>query len=156
MCLSFQDAFSTKLSNRRYTEVLDYFIVSGAEKDRFVSWDIGVTTYSTVDRTSSNFACAWSSLDQNLAIENRFINFEEYWTMATNRDEANKNMLVEAGQVQDKTKEAIRRIQKQAAETETLAALTLDELHNQGLQMVRQVLSKIEWSRLLFNPPVYS
>ena len=53
-------------------------------------------------------------------------------------------MLVEAGQVQDKTKDAIRRIQKQAAETETLAALTLDELHNQGLQMVRQVLSKIE------------
>lgn len=76
-------------------------------------------------------------MDQNSAID-------KYLTMATNRDEANKNMLVEAGQVQDKTKDAIRRIQKQAAETETLAALTLDELHNQGLQMVRQVLSKIE------------
>lgn len=64
--------------------------------------------------------------------------------MATNRDDANKNMLVEAGEVQDKTKEAILRIRKQALETETLAALTLDELRNQGLQMVRQIFCMIK------------
>ena len=52
------------------------------------------------------------------------------------RSEANRATLQQASEVQDKTKEAIRRIQKQAVETETLAALTLDELQSQGRQMV--------------------
>lgn len=56
--------------------------------------------------------------------------------MATDRGDANRAMLTQAAEVQDKSKEAIKRIQKQAIETETLAALTLEELHKQGLQMV--------------------
>lgn len=44
-------------------------------------------------------------------------------------------MLAQASDVQSKTKDAIRRTQMQAVETETLAALTLSELGKQGIQM---------------------
>ena len=52
------------------------------------------------------------------------------------RRDANLKKLQEANQIQDKTKEAIWRIQKQAAEAEELGAQTLDELRRQGQQMV--------------------
>lgn len=56
--------------------------------------------------------------------------------MATNRTEANRALLDEASETQNKTKEAVGRIQKQALESENLANLTLEELTAQGLQMV--------------------
>ena len=56
--------------------------------------------------------------------------------MATDRTEANRAMLAEAADTQEKSKEAIRRIKKQAVETEALAGLTLNELQTQGKQMV--------------------
>ena len=56
--------------------------------------------------------------------------------MATDRTEANRAMLSQASETQDKSKEALRRIKKQAIETETLAGLTLGELQTQGKQMV--------------------
>jgi hypothetical protein len=56
--------------------------------------------------------------------------------MSVDRREANMQMLNEASQVQDKTKEAIVRMQRQAAETEQLAITTLEELRKQGAQMV--------------------
>lgn len=46
-----------------------------------------------------------------------------------------REMLAQASNVQSKTKDAIRRTQLQATETEALAALTLVELGNQGIQM---------------------
>jgi len=52
------------------------------------------------------------------------------------RRDANLKKLQEANQLQDKTKEAIWRIQKQTAEAEELGAQTLDELRRQGQQMV--------------------
>ena len=64
--------------------------------------------------------------------------------MATDRGDANRAMLTQAAEVQDKSKEAIKRIQKQAIETETLAALTLEELHKQGLQMVWPIFQPIK------------
>lgn len=54
------------------------------------------------------------------------------------RRDANLKKLQEANQIQDKTKEAIWRIQKQAAEAEELGAQTLDELRRQGQQMVAE------------------
>lgn len=45
--------------------------------------------------------------------------------------------LKEADKIQDKTQEAIWRIQRQAAEAEELGTQTLDELRRQGQQMVR-------------------
>jgi hypothetical protein len=62
--------------------------------------------------------------------------------MATDRADANRVMLTQAAETQDKTKEAIKRIQKQAADTESLASLTLEELHKQGLQMVCPAVPK--------------
>lgn len=57
--------------------------------------------------------------------------------MATNRTEANRAMLDKASETQDKTKELVKSIQKQALESENLANLTLEELTAQGLQMVK-------------------
>ncbi len=57
--------------------------------------------------------------------------------MATvDRSEANQKMLQQTNEVQDKTKEAIWRIQRQAAEAEQIGTKTLDELRRQGQQMV--------------------
>jgi hypothetical protein len=56
--------------------------------------------------------------------------------MAVDRKEANLKKLKEADKVQEKTKEAIWRIQRQAAEAEELGTQTLDELRRQGQQMV--------------------
>lgn len=56
--------------------------------------------------------------------------------MAVDRKEANLKMLNEASQIQAQTKEAIWRIQKQAAEAEGLGVQTLEELRRQGQQMV--------------------
>lgn len=69
--------------------------------------------------------------------------------MATDRTEANRAMLAEAAETQEKSKEAIRRIKKQAIETEALAGLTLDELKTQGAQMVFRQLKKIATSHFL-------
>ena len=46
-------------------------------------------------------------------------------------------MLDKASETQDKTKELVKSIQKQALESENLANLTLEELTAQGLQMVK-------------------
>jgi len=51
------------------------------------------------------------------------------------RRDANRKKLQEADKIQDKTKEAIWRIQRNAAEAEELGAQTLDELRRQGQQM---------------------
>jgi hypothetical protein len=56
--------------------------------------------------------------------------------MAVDRKEANMQMLQDTNQVQDKTKEAIWRIQRQAAEAEEIGGKTLEELRRQGQQMV--------------------
>jgi hypothetical protein len=56
--------------------------------------------------------------------------------MAADRQQANLQMLNEASEIQDKTKETIFRIQRQAAETEQVGAQTLEELRRQGAQMV--------------------
>ena len=52
------------------------------------------------------------------------------------RKEANLQKLKEADDIQVKTKEAIWRIQKQAAEAEGLGTQTLEELRRQGQQIV--------------------
>jgi phage-related minor tail protein len=57
--------------------------------------------------------------------------------MAIDRNEANRQMLTQAGDVQNKTKDAVTRIQRQTAETEALASKTLEELRKQGTQMVQ-------------------
>lgn len=57
--------------------------------------------------------------------------------MAVDRREANLEKLNETAQVQNQTKEAIWRIQRQAAEAEEIGNQTLDELRRQGQQMVR-------------------
>jgi hypothetical protein len=56
------------------------------------------------------------------------------------RKEANLQKLREADEIQGKTKEAIFRIQKQAAEAEGLGVQTLEELRRQGQQMVFTLL----------------
>jgi hypothetical protein len=55
------------------------------------------------------------------------------------RREANLKMLNEAAEVQNKTKDAIWRIQRQAEEAEGLGTQTLEELRRQGQQMVRSI-----------------
>ncbi len=60
--------------------------------------------------------------------------------MAVDRRDANLKMLNEASDVQNKTKDAIWRIQKQAAEAEDLGGKTLEELRRQGQQMVSFML----------------
>ena len=49
---------------------------------------------------------------------------------------ANQKMLEETNEIQDKTKETIYRIQRQAAEAEELGTETIEELRRQGTQMV--------------------
>lgn len=56
--------------------------------------------------------------------------------MSVDRSVANQKKLQEADKIQDKTKEAIWRIQRQTAEAEELGTQTLDELRRQGQQMV--------------------
>ena len=73
---------------------------------------------------------------------------KEHIIMATNRTEANKAMLDEASETQNKTKEAVSRIQKQALESENLANLTLEELTAQGLQMVKPETNRISSSTI--------
>lgn len=68
--------------------------------------------------------------------------------MATNRTEANRALLDEASETQNKTKEAVGRIQKQALESENLANLTLEELTAQGLQMVYPETNRISSSTI--------
>ena len=63
--------------------------------------------------------------------------------MAVDRRDANMKMLNEAADTQNKTKEAIWRIQRQAAEAEDLGSKTLEELRRQGQQMVRLQLSTL-------------
>ena len=53
------------------------------------------------------------------------------------RRQANMGKLQEIDDTQNKTKEAIWRIQRQAAEAEETGAMTLEELRKQGQQMVR-------------------
>ena len=55
--------------------------------------------------------------------------------MSVDRRAANKKMLSEADDTQQKTKEAILRIQQQTAQTEGLGTATLEELRAQGRQM---------------------
>lgn len=56
--------------------------------------------------------------------------------MAADQREANLSMLKDATEIQDKTKQSIFRIQRQAAETEAIGNQTLEELRRQGNQMV--------------------
>lgn len=63
--------------------------------------------------------------------------------MAAERKEANLRMLAETRDIQDKTKDAVSRIQKQALETEEIGAMTLEELRKQGEQM-EQITTEID------------
>ena len=58
---------------------------------------------------------------------------------AFDRKETNEKKLKEVDKIQDKTQDAILRIQRQTAEAEELGAQTLDELRRQGEQMVRYI-----------------
>ena len=58
---------------------------------------------------------------------------------AFDRKETNEKKLKEVDKIQDKTQDAILRIQRQTAEAEELGAQTLDELRRQGEQMVRHM-----------------
>ena len=75
--------------------------------------------------------------------------------MAVDRRDANLKKLKEADKIQDKTKEAIWRIQRQAAEAEELGTQTLDELRRQGQQMddinseLESVSAKLDTSKAL-------
>lgn len=77
--------------------------------------------------------------------------------MSVDRREANLQKLAEANDVQDKTQEAIWRIQRQAAETESLGAATLEELRKQSQQIdditaqVETVSTKLDQSQQLQN-----
>mmetsp|Transcript_13662 Transcript_13662/g.23990 ORF Transcript_13662/g.23990 Transcript_13662/m.23990 type:complete len:355 (-) Transcript_13662:203-1267(-) len=74
---------------------------------------------------------------------------------AFDRRDANLKKLQEADKIQDKTQDAILRIQRQTAEAEELGAQTLDELRRQGQQMddinseLESVSSKLDTSRAL-------
>lgn len=56
--------------------------------------------------------------------------------MAADQREANLAMLKDTSEIQDKTKQSIFRIQRQAAETEAIGNQNLEELRRQGNQMV--------------------
>lgn len=77
--------------------------------------------------------------------------------MAVDRKEANLKMLQETTEVQDKTKEAVFRMNRQAAEAEQIGARTLDELRRQGNQLdeisqeLGSVDNKLEQSKALQN-----
>ena len=62
---------------------------------------------------------------------------------------ANQKVLQEAAEVQDKTKEAIWRIQRNAAETEDVMTSTQEELARQGRQMVSS-LNQISTIELMY------
>ena len=66
---------------------------------------------------------------------------------------ANSKKLQEADRIQDKTKDAIWRIQRQAAEAEELGVQTLDELRRQVQQMVRNYV--LDNLLVLFNIHLY-
>jgi len=74
---------------------------------------------------------------------------------ALDRRDANLKKLKDADNIQDKTQDAIWRIQRQAVEAEDLGAQTLDELRRQGQQMddvnaeLDSVNSKLETSKAL-------
>eukprot|EP01032_Pedospumella_encystans_P018946 gene18946-21554_t len=63
---------------------------------------------------------------------------------AFDRKEANEKKLKEVDKIQDKTQDAILRIQRQTAEAEELGAQTLDELRRQGEQM-NEVVDQIDF-----------
>ena len=63
--------------------------------------------------------------------------------------QANQKVLQEAAEVQDKTKEAIWRIQRNAAETEDVMTSTQEELARQGRQMVSS-LNQISTIELMY------
>jgi hypothetical protein len=73
------------------------------------------------------------------------------------RSQANRQKLQEIDDVQDKTKEAIIRMQRQAAEAEETGAMTLDELRKQGQQIdevsgdLDQISAKLDQSTALQN-----
>jgi len=75
--------------------------------------------------------------------------------MAVDRKQANLEKLKEADEIQAKTKEAIWRIQRQAAEAEGLGTQTLEELRRQGEQMddihteLESVSQKLDQSQAL-------
>ena len=77
--------------------------------------------------------------------------------MAVDRRQANMKVLKEADEVQDKTKEAALRIQRQVAATEEIAITSLDELRKQGQQMdevnkdLNQLSDKLDHSQALQN-----
>jgi hypothetical protein len=56
--------------------------------------------------------------------------------MAVDRSQANLQKLKEADEIQEKTKAAVTRIQRQVAATEEMAITSLEELRKQGQQMV--------------------
>lgn len=75
--------------------------------------------------------------------------------MTVDRKDANMKMLKDTNEVQDKTKEAIWRIQRQAAEAEQIGTKTVEELRRQGQQMddinneIGNVSAKLEQSKAL-------
>lgn len=75
----------------------------------------------------------------NTCLSNFFLRIQLVLKMAVDRREANLKMLNEASEVQNKTKDAIWRIQRQAEEAEGLGNQTLEELRRQGQQMVSYI-----------------
>jgi hypothetical protein len=75
--------------------------------------------------------------------------------MAGDQREANLAMLKDASEIQEKTKQSIFRIQRQAAETEEIGNQTLEELRRQGNQMsdihgeLNAVSTKLDQSQAL-------
>lgn len=77
--------------------------------------------------------------------------------MAVDRTAANRQMLQQTSEVQDKSVETVFRIQQQVQETETLATATIEELRIQSRQMdeidrdLDAVSSKLDHSQALQN-----
>jgi hypothetical protein len=77
--------------------------------------------------------------------------------MSVDRRHANLQKLKEADEIQQKTKEAVERITRQAAATEEIAITSLEELRKQGQQMdeinkdLEDVSSKLDTSQALQN-----
>jgi hypothetical protein len=76
---------------------------------------------------------------------------------AFDRTAANMQMLDKTDNIQDKTKAALTRIHRQAAETESVGTLTLEELRRQGQQLddidaeLGHTESQLKQSKLLMN-----
>lgn len=68
--------------------------------------------------------------------------------MSVDRREANLSTLKDATDIQDKTKQSIFRIQRNAAETEEIGNQTLQQLREQGAQMVLYSALQIASSKL--------